>query len=183
MNLSSTQKVLISIMSLLLLVKFFWLPWQDWQSALIEELQLKEKQLNKMHVMLANKQNVGNVAEDLNSQLSGIRQYIYRNNDNSRFKIQIQEKMQSLASEYNLRVAQFSWIDSGLLIDGVVRETLDLRLSGKVADLVRFHSTIESEQKSHSIVYFNFNFPRAKLGTPSSFSGNLRIEFVSEAIV
>lgn len=179
MSLSKNQIILFGLLITLLIVKFVWIPWVDWQSSALQEISMKEMQLIKIKDLLDKKDLIDSQSNSLNDELNEVKDYFYADSSQSNFRLSIQDKLQKLAESKDITISQFSWLDAGGG-EQIVRETIELRLKGDVVDLVNFQIAIESEKRMHQITYFNFTFPRAKAGIPSKFSGVLRIQYVAD---
>lgn len=174
------NQYLLLVLGFLLLLKFVWVPVQEWQSESILEIELKTKQLNKMRLMLGASDQISEADAKTQALLEEAKSAIPTTSNVEEFKLSMQQIVEAFAKDKGLRVQRYSWSPSNQAMQGVIKEILELRLSGSMQDLIAFQNEIEMQNQLINTEHLNINVTKSKSGKPSRFRGVVRIGFYAE---
>tara|TARA_R110002167_G_scaffold366448_1_gene597397 strand:- start:20056 stop:20679 length:624 start_codon:yes stop_codon:yes gene_type:complete len=158
MNEIKKHALALSLIAILIIVKFILVPVIDWQDNTLTNIRLLEKKQIKIE----------NVLNDQTRNLSKKRQLIdivtdmevafFPYQSESAFKISQQKKLEALLSKYNLLSQNIGWQTSTVFDElSITRYPVQLRFQGELLDVITFFSVLESEQRKIKIADFNLS--------------------------
>lgn len=144
-------KVYLSVLLLLAIARFVWQPlWQtkqdNWQ-----QLQFSETARQKTQGLLTLEAEMQQTQQQMQTLLQATEKRLGRAADLTRYKLQTQQQLEQLFSQYRIQISQSSWRD-GLTEDGVQTILLELRFSGKVKDYLLLLQHLQQDESLPSMV-------------------------------
>jgi ribosomal protein L23 len=103
-----TQKTMLLMVGVLVVLKFGVLPLWAWQSEQLGQLQAKYRQFSKLTTVINGQASYGGQAQQLTAEIARLNDYFYV--DSSATKLTIQQDIEKIFAEYAIRVEGFSWL-------------------------------------------------------------------------
>jgi ribosomal protein L23 len=103
-----TQKTMLLMVGVLVVLKFGVLPLWAWQSEQLGQLQAKYRQLSKLTTVINGQASYGGQAQQLTAEIARLNDYFYV--DSSATKLTIQQDIEKIFAENVIRVEGFSWL-------------------------------------------------------------------------
>jgi len=103
-----TQKTMLLMVGVLVVLKFGALPLWAWQSEQLGQLQAKYRQLGKLTTVVNGRASYGGQAQQLTAEIARLNDYFYV--DSSATKLTIQQDIEKIFAEHGINVEGFSWV-------------------------------------------------------------------------
>lgn len=100
------------LIGVLILLKFIFVPVIDWQDSVIAEHQLKQRKLSKANTLLNNKATLQEQAANLEEKLLNVAPYFYTWQEESVFKREQQQIIETELAKFDLRSKRIGWKES-----------------------------------------------------------------------
>ena len=156
MNLFKENPVLTFLLLVLLALKFVVSPVIEWQEKESWQLSLQEKKLKKSMSAIEQKtMSESQLAQEkeLNSQLLSL---FFEAGNEAAFKVQNQALIERMLRASGLQVVNIGWANSAVIPGtGMIKHRLDLRATGKAAQVPLFHMTLTEFEKWIQLESFN----------------------------
>lgn len=141
----------LSILLLLVLARFVWQPlWQTKQDSW-QQLQYSETAKHKAEKLLGLQAEMQSAEQEMLAILSDAEQKLGRADDITQFKLQTQQRLESVFRQHNLSISLSSWRE-GVIDNGVQVLVLDLRFSGRVKDYLYLLQQLQQDNELPSMV-------------------------------
>ena len=168
--------MLLSILSLLILLKFIVLPVFAWQDALIEEISQSDKKITKINTVLENSERINQLNDSLNNALLPIESLLFNVTSEAQFKLEQQKMLEELLIKHDLKSQNIGWQTPTFLEEqSITRYPIKLSFNGKTIDTMKFITELESLQKLIEIVEFNMFLKGQNEDKLGSVNGNLTL--------
>jgi L-lactate utilization protein LutC len=139
--------LLISIIAILALLRFVYLPWYESQNVALEELQTLTKQLDKVQGLVKNRSQVEEelkLLEEFNAKQNAL---LLLGNDEQNFSLQIQKKWQTAMKASQVDLELFNW---GLAASvgeeaNTFKKQAVVRVSGSLVAIAKFTTSLETQ--------------------------------------
>lgn len=169
------HKYLLSIAIILFTIKFVVIPWQDWQSQLIESNNLMATKLNKINSLLINKVEFKSTAADLSALLDKVEGFYFKQSSNQ-LKLELQKQLEEKIKNHNIELSSLGWQNSFKIPDSAVtKHQAELSFSGQTIDVIKFLLALNQMPQVIGIETFNFNLLRQRAGTLGRVTVRIRI--------
>jgi len=181
MNELKKHAVLLSVLSLLLLVKFIYVPIVDWQNALYLNLQQQEKKLTKIDKVLKQKDKVTQANAQLDKLLAIKTSVFFSQAQESKFQLAQQKMIESLFEKNNVKVTKFAWRKTQQLVTlSANHYKVQVNIKGKTSDLVQLMSAVEHYTPYIEVSDFSLKVQRQKNLLLGTVSGNLTLHLYTD---
>lgn len=138
------NKLLLSILALLLFLRFVMVPWIEWQDEQSVQLQTLTKRLVRSESLLAVRGDVVNQFETAKQKAIELKQGLGETTDPTQYRVDFQEKLQAKLDATQVQLSSFEWLsDQDVGAFAIKRGRVNLRLKGALADIVQAHATLE----------------------------------------
>jgi hypothetical protein len=133
-------------------VRLVIVPWLNYQSDLIAELQTVSKRLDRSQKLLSAKEAISTHHQDAKSKLEALRRGFPSPESTGRFKVDIQQSILSTSTSSGVTLRSFDWVGEGDL-PGSRLQFLVARMEifGNLSSLGRSQSLIESNYRNLNI--------------------------------
>ena len=150
---------LLSIIFLLVVIKFAIIPVFTWQDKILAKITLLEKKQNKINSLLKNSKSNNRISDELTLMLTPANKLLFPLQKEATFKLRQQESLETLLAKYKLQVQHVGWQTSTTFSGlAMVRYPIDIRFSGKTLAVIDLVSELESITPRIEISDFNFSF-------------------------
>jgi len=177
MNEIKKHPYLISLIIVLALVNFIFVPLIDWQDSLIGEIRLKEKRLHRSEALVQSYPSYLHQLKQLQQLDDSVRQHYYPYTTESTFKLQIQSWIEQTVVGNGLSVQSVGWGRTKLREDTHSKVfSLNLKVRGKLGAFIALHQSLESTGLKLSFEEMRLNIKRASKTNLGNVEGNLKIK-------
>ncbi|MBU1311529.1 MAG: hypothetical protein KKE30_18560 [Gammaproteobacteria bacterium] len=138
------NKLLIFVLGLLLVLRFVLVPWLDWQDEQATKLRTLTKQLVRSEALLEAREDVLKQSGNASQRAEVLKSGLIKTTDAAQYRIEFQQELQKKLDSMNVQLASFEWMsDQDLRVFSIQRGRINLRLQGKLADIVLAHGMLE----------------------------------------
>ncbi|WP_143764320.1 hypothetical protein [Cognaticolwellia mytili] len=149
---------LLSIIALLIIVKFLFLPIITWQDELIAQITQLEKKQNKITQVLANNASNLGLNKALGIELEQVRPLFATFKSVASFKLEQQKLIEKMLAKHKLTLQDIGWQTLTMLPSlSKSRYPLKLTVKGKTIDIINFTAELETYQQFIEISKFNLS--------------------------
>ncbi|SEK46974.1 hypothetical protein SAMN05216262_101434 [Colwellia chukchiensis] len=162
----NNRKMLLLVLLVLLIARFVIVPIVDWQDEKLASIAANSNNLHKSEQVIARSEKIATElahVKQLNQTLSD--KYFQQANLND-FKLKLQQQLESLFSQHNLKVKNFSWVAH--IPGDVVQERANISFEGEIKNVVALQLAMAQLPQLLQIIQWNFpirNMSETSLGT------------------
>ncbi|MGI9832773.1 hypothetical protein ACJPQX_05735 [Vibrio vulnificus] len=147
---SEQYKKYLPWLLLLVLAKFVWMPLIETRNANKAELSVIRSQIVKTQNIIENREAFEHRSKELEAAINQTERHFFRSEDESAFRLALQQQLEAEAKARSLEVDSIRWLDP--LREGVVSWfNLEVELSGSVDDIATFHRYLAQNKEKISI--------------------------------
>lgn len=151
---------LITLLVLLVAMKFIVMPIIEWQNNKQVELQLSDKRLAKSQFAIANQDAIQPLIEKLQEQVQRTTVRLYPHQNENAFKLAQQKELETLVSDLGLKVNGIGWLNSTITDNGIIQYQMQLNVSGDGVKIPQLFAAIEGGKHWIAVDDFNIAFRR-----------------------
>lgn len=138
--------ILLSLVGVLLVIKFVLLPLQQTQQDMYTQLEGLNKRLERSQALLAEKETLKQWQSTQQQQLQKLLQPYPEVANASQYRLTLQQQLQQLAAENQVSVTFFDWLtDTSLEVFNLQRGRISLRLEGDASRIMQLHLQLEQQ--------------------------------------
>jgi len=176
MNELKKHGFLLSIIIILIIIKFIIVPVFDWQSGKLSIIRLLEKKQLKVEKVLANQKEYINANESLVTIFKQIDSLFSHQKSESAFKLTQQQTIEKLLAQFNLKSQNIGWKGVSLLESiQLKRFQVEIHFKGKSIDVINFIVELEKQPQWIDIIDFNLSVKGQKKDEIGSMDGRINI--------
>lgn len=171
--------LLLSILLLLVALKFLIIPIVEWQNSAFTNIVLLEKKQNKIQTVISNVEATQFKISELAKVVDTYQGMFFVYEQESSFKIQQQKYIEKLLSTHELRASNLGW--QSLINNqeqGLKIFPLNINISGNSLNLIKFMTAIESNSHRIAIDDFNISLSKQKEFDLGIMNGKLVLLFI-----
>lgn len=101
---------MLYVLALLLIIRFILVPILEWQQTQIDSIKSKELQLSKTNHVIDNVAEMNEALQRLTNSNQEKQVRYFEQTSTNAFKLQLQQQVESLFSQYELKITNFSWV-------------------------------------------------------------------------
>lgn len=163
------HKMALSLIALLVSIKFILIPILEWQDEQLVEISLLEKQTSRIDKVLDNKQQIEDYSARLKNTLASSEQLFLLASDSSAFELAQQQWLESKLKQYDLDANNIGWTPPYQDADSKLQgHNVQLNIDGKTTNIIAFIQDLQSQLHYIEIQAFNISLKRQsnlRLGT------------------
>ena len=172
------QKQLLSILGLLLLLKFIIVPVLDWQNSLVEELSIKEQRLLKSVKAVDESKELTETLEQLTKKNEQLQSLLFEHKPDTEFQLKQQQLVEGIFEENEIEISNIGWSPKSYVEEWqLTKFELRINFSGNISKLQNVKLLLESQEKWVELSEFNFRFGKKRLGREITVSGNMKLNY------
>lgn len=179
MNKEEKQKIALVLISLLLIIKFILMPQIEKQAVLVEKISQLQQVNSKYQYVLAKKEELTGFKEKLNNAELTLSKYVPVFTSESDFLLKTQQQLETVFSEFNLKVKRFMWIkDANNVIANVLHhKKISIALEGKTKRFLELNAWLAKNNPQFKIESFLMHNRNNKKDSTSmgTFKGSIII--------
>ena len=138
------NKFMLSILALLVFLRFVLVPWIEWQDEKNIELQTLTKRLVRSEALLAARDEVLAQSEVAKQKSSDLKLGLAITSDTAQYKVEFQEDLQAKLDAMNVQLSSFEWLSEQEIGAFAIKTgRVNVRFKGAVADIVQAHAMLE----------------------------------------
>jgi len=150
---------LLSLIVILVVIKFAIVPIFEWQDSQLSEVKLLTKRLNKIEQVLANENENSALNQKLQLTLGKGEKALFIYNTESTFKLAQQKFIQSLLNKHNLKLQNIGFQAQTFIPEfKAMQFSVQVRFTGKTEEAIALVNTIEQNEERIAIDKFNLSF-------------------------
>lgn len=159
------HSVAISLIALLLSIKFVFVPMIDWQNEQATQLRLLDKKLNKIGQLILQQDQLKNREVELDRTLSTLTSPFYAPKDADVFKRDIQKQIEDELESFELKLNNIGW-QTTLSNDNVLLNAFSIEYSfaGEGSNVLNYVLNIAQSDKYSKFSEYSMSFSRQKPG-------------------
>jgi hypothetical protein len=169
--------LLLSLLALLIVLKFVVVPIFDWQDQLILNIESQQKQATRMTKVLTDDDDQNTNRQALATELEKIERLFFSYRSDAAFKLEQQQAFEQLLEKHQLRSSNIGWqAETELQGAALKRYQMKIKFSGLFVDAVAMFIELESTLPWSEIEDFNISTRGTQKDNLGSIrSGNLTI--------
>lgn len=154
------NKLLISILAVLLVLRFVAVPLLDWQQERIDELTALQKRLDRSEALLNASEQVTQHAEQLKLQVTKAVNGLAVGVKQDEYQLAFQQDVRQRLAELGVSLELFEWNNNyPLEMLSIERARVNLRLKGSYPAIMRAHGLLETHFAGLTIREFRASWP------------------------
>lgn len=164
------QKLLLSVLGVLLLAKFVLVPWVETQDEQVQALQVLVKKLQRSEMLLTSEQQLNELYAEFLQKQQSLLEPIPQVESTEQYKLLLQQQVQDEIGRQGLSLVLFDWLGQ-LPVEAynVQKATVTIRVNGAAQQMVALHQWFQQQpfiQISETDI--NWNGP-LQVGTEQQF--------------
>ncbi|MEW6989435.1 hypothetical protein AADZ91_01990 [Colwelliaceae bacterium 6441] len=172
---------LLIILTILIVVKFVFVPVFQWQDDKILNIKMLNKKHEKIENILLNQEEGNESYHALKDNVAQGESVFFAFQKESDFKLSQQKLVETLLQKHNVRALNIGWqVTSALPEYNAINYQLRVQFNGEHLDVFNFIFSLESNPKRISIHDFNLNINGQIDDKLGNINGWLIINFYSE---
>jgi uncharacterized membrane protein YcgQ (UPF0703/DUF1980 family) len=168
--------VLITILSVLVLVKFVLVPVFDWQNNKMEQITQLERKIKKSKDYIVRLPEMTAQQEQLTTVINTYKEQTDTYNDIGRYKLNKQRQLEALFSQYNVEIKALNWRDEVSTEQGI-SIPMYLQFTGQLKSFINLKLDILASGSNIELEKFNLNIAGQLEKSLGRVNGNLTIVF------
>lgn len=155
------HKLALSVIAVLVVIKFLLVPLMEWQEQKVSEIALLESKQNRMQQIFSNQQQLESYQLRLQQRLQEAQRYFLPLKDDSAFQLEQQKWLEARVNEHELKLSNIGWspkLDMPELNAAVFRAQLSLE--GRTLDVINFLQHLHSQSHYIEVRDMTINYSR-----------------------
>lgn len=155
MSLLSNKPLMLTLIGLLLAIKFVLQPIVEWQNKKVDDIFLLERQLNKGLGLIQNEEILKSQLSQVSERLKALTKTVLGRDENvAAYQLRVQKQIEELMEKHDIVARNVNWLSPQ--IDGYSEEhKIEMNLSGQSKDFVLFLLDIEQTTPKMAVVEFS----------------------------
>lgn len=172
------HSIALGLITLLLVLKFIFVPLIQWQDIQINTVAMLERKIEKVESLLLADNLLNEQHFVLSSALSNLEREIFFYQDESAFQLKQQKIVESNLSKSALKVSSIGWQTTVVLRKlPLLQFSLEYRVSGKTNKMVEYLIQLKGQDITPDVQALNFSFRNQNKGTLGSISARIRVTY------
>jgi len=140
MQLQNKHKIMLSLLTVLMLIRFVIVPIFSWQDEKVAKIQNSKQRIAKTENVIARLPQITSALKKLQLSNKNIESFFTKKKSLAAFKLQQQQQIESLFTTHGIKVKNFNWAAD---IPGKISESrAKITFEGKTSDFARLHLAI-----------------------------------------
>jgi len=138
------NKFMLSVLALLVFLRFVLVPWVEWQDEQNIQLQTLTKRLVRSESLLAARDEVIAQSSNAKQKSNELKLGLAVTSEAAQYRVEFQEHLQAKIDSINVQLSSFEWLseqDTGAF--SIKSGRVNIRLKGAIADIVQAHAMLE----------------------------------------
>lgn len=164
------RKLMLSVLAVLLIVRFVVVPIFDWQQQQIAQIASQSKKLAKVNRVIDRLPQISQALQNLQQSNQALQSHYYKSASLQAFKLQGQQQIERLFKVHNLQVKNFNWVTD---IPGTITQLrARISFSGKTKDLAMLQLALARQTKLLDIGQWTLRIKRMNDHSLGDVTGN-----------
>jgi len=178
MNDLKKHSLALSLIALLLFLKFVLIPLIQWQDNQITTVAMLERKIEKVENLLLSDNVLNEQYLALSNALSNLEQEIFSYQEESTFQLTQQKMVENNLLKSELKVSSIGWQNTVELAKlPLLQFSLEYRVSGKTNNVVEYLTQLKAQDRTPDIKALNFSFRNQSQGKLGSVSARIRVNY------
>jgi len=178
MNELKKHALALSIIVVLLALKFVFVPLMQWQDSQINTVAMLERKIEKVESLLLSDNILNEQHLALSNALSNLERDIFNYQEESGFQLKQQKIVESNLSKNILKISSIGWQSTVELTElPLLQHSLEYRVSGKTNNVVKYITQLKAQDITPDIQALNLSFRNQKQGELGSVSARIRVSY------
>jgi len=172
---------LLAFMFVLLVAKLIIVPVLNWQEDKLADIRLLEKKQHKIASVLARNNKNKQLNTELSAVLKKTTRIFFPYQKETDFKLTQQKLLETLLTKHNLTIKNIGW-QAPLVFEELFakRYEIQIRVNGKITDIVEFMATLEANPQYIDISHFNLIVKKKKNEVVGDANGRFNLYLYSK---
>ncbi len=177
---SNNNKLLLSLVAVLLLIKFAVMPIFDWQAEKIDQINSLHKREVKAAELLAQKEHLMQQVQLVEKKLADQQQAFPTFATSEDFRLETQKLLEELLKKHELNVKQIFWRNNKDVdvMEGMYKARVSVRMYGKVKDFALLHADVVTDTPSVKVVAMGLQTKQQSKTSAGTFKGVITFEAI-----
>lgn len=155
----------LSLICVLIFIKFIFIPWSEWRINQIEDIKLLNGKIVRAGLLIDNKEAMNISAIAHQNKLSKIYELFYQNTTQAKFKLSFQKDLENLLEKYELKTSSIGWQNSYKIPNSnLIQHQISYNFDGSTYQAVEFFLELAKLNKLQKYEQLNFNLLRQRQG-------------------
>lgn len=172
----NNKPLLLSIVGVLFLLKFVFVPVLDWQDRAIIETAALQTKIEKSQAYITELPEMREYKAQLQVTLNELKHSVDTYNDPSRYQISKQKQLEALCKEHKLTMTSTNWQDVVKTETGSTFQ-LQVQFKGMLRDFITLHMQLNAMGPSVEVRNLGLNMRSQSAKSLGSVTGNMVIVF------
>lgn len=142
-NITWKVKAGLMVAAILALIQFVWVPFDEWQTAELDQLESLIRNIQKKKALVGQDQMLSDALKNGKNALQGTMKYYYSDiSDAQALQLALQKDIERISAAHRVKINNTEWqfaVESGL-----IQAPIKVTCEGEPADILRFIHAIES---------------------------------------
>jgi hypothetical protein len=170
----NNKKLLLSLLSLMLALRFIIVPLIDWQNSMLDETQRLQTKLDKSSSFIDNLPKLVAYKDTLSAELERRHQAGEVYYDVGRYQIEKQRQFEQLFDENNIKISSSDWFEPIVTKQGTTLQ-LKLQFAGKLSQFIHLQTQIATLSNDIRVADLSLSMQNQSSTSLGRFNGNATI--------
>ncbi len=178
MNDIKKHAVALTIIALLIFIKFIFVPILDWQDNVLADIALQERKIAKIELLMESKELLSSQEIKLDKRLTELNKRFYSLQNSEAFKRAVQKNIENELKSYELKIKNIGWKTTIEHSDAPLTQySVNYSFSGQGENVVDYILAIDASDKYSELAMMNVTFSKQRKGRLGRLSGRLQRVF------
>jgi len=161
----SRNQVLFAVAGALVVIRFVIVPWLDWQAEQRDALAVMTQRLDRAVGVIENRVAIDKGVIEVEKNVVGLRERFPSEPDLETFRLQSQQQVAAIATEFGLNLRVFEWVLDGEDPDArLVHSRSRVQLEGSARALAKGQANLETRLSNVAVREVILNFRNPSVG-------------------
>jgi hypothetical protein len=176
------HKLALSLIALLISIKFIIVPIFSWQDAQLLELQLLQKQNSRIDNVLDHRQEIEDYGASLADALAASADLFLTSNNVATFQLEQQQWLEEKIKEHDLEANNIGWSPpQEYTQSNLVAHKVQLNIDGKTGNILAFMQALQAQAHYIEVSAFSLRFKGQNAQSLGSGRNRLNLIFYRQA--
>lgn len=177
MNKEEKQKIAITLIMLLIIIKFMFIPQTQKQDELISKINELRQVNNKYQHVLAKKEELITFNEKLDKVEQSLEKNIPTFTSDADFRLETQKKLETAFAMYKLKVKRFNWVThkDKVIANVLHHKKMNITLVGKTKNFMALTVWLKKNNPQLKTEYFLIHTNKKDKTSMGHFTGSMTI--------
>ncbi len=162
---------MLTLLFFLLVIRFIVVPVFDWQTEKITEITANKNKLTKAEQVISRIPKIEHELAKIKLSNGALELRYFNETSLSAFKLQLQQKIERLFSQHNMKVKNFNWVAE--LPGDVTQERANISFEGNLKDIALLQLALANLPKLFNIGQWSFQIKKMNENSLGNVRGRM----------